>query len=179
MTDRRPLVVLVGPPGSGKTSVGRALAARLGVDLHDTDAAVEDSAGESVADIFVVHGEARFRALEAAEVTAALTRERGLLALGGGAVMTPAVRDALAGHRVVFLDVGIADAAIRIGFDRSRPLLAVNPRATWVALMAARRQVYEQVATWRVDTAGRSVEDVATQVEALLTGAGAAEGSPS
>lgn len=164
-------MVLVGPPGSGKTTVATALAERLGLPVHDTDAAVEAEAGTSIADLFVVQGEPHFRDLEAGAVDRALRTQTGVVALGGGAPMTPSVETALAGHRVVFLDVGIADAAGRVGFDRSRPLLAVNPRASWVAMMKVRRPVYERVATWRVDTAGRTPEEVADEIVDLLSGA--------
>lgn len=161
-------VVLVGPPGSGKSTVGEALAALLGVPLHDTDAAIEAAQGRTIADIFVEDGEPAFRALERSEVARALAEEPGVLALGGGAPLDPATEQLLTGHTVVFLDVGIADAARRIGFDQSRPLLAVNPRASWVRLMNERRPVYERVATHRVDTAGRTPEDVAAEVAGLL-----------
>jgi shikimate kinase len=163
-----PRVVLVGPPGSGKTAAGAALAERLGVPLHDTDAAVEAAQGRSISDIFVVDGEAAFRDLERAEVARALAEEPGVVALGGGAPVDPQTEPLLAGHTVVFLDVGIADAARRIGFDRSRPLLAVNPRASWVRLMNDRRPVYERVATHVVDTAGRTADEVAEEITGLL-----------
>lgn len=169
--DVRPVVVLVGPPGSGKTTVGGVLAERLGVALHDTDQAIEVAAGRSISDIFVDDGEAAFRSLEREEVARALRHEPGVVALGGGAVMDPATREALEGQVVVFLDVGIADAAKRVGFDRSRPLLAMNPRASWVALMKDRRPVYESVAAHRVDTAGRTPKQIADDIVALLAGA--------
>ena len=124
----RPAAVVVGPPGAGKTTVGRPLAERLGVPFHDVDAAVEAAEGRSISDIFVDDGEAAFRDLERAEVARALAEEPGVVALGGGAVMDPLSEAALDGHTVVFLDVAIADASKRIGFDRSRPLLSVNPR---------------------------------------------------
>ncbi len=163
-----PRVVLVGPPGSGKTTTGAALAERLDVPLHDTDAAVEAAQGRSIADIFVVDGEAAFRDLERAEVARALAEEPGVVALGGGAPVDPLTEPLLVAHTVVFLDVGIADAARRIGFDRSRPLLAVNPRASWVRLMNDRRPVYERVATHVVDTAGRTADEVAEEIAGLL-----------
>jgi shikimate kinase len=163
-----PLVVLVGPPGSGKTSTGAALAERLGVAVHDTDAAIEEAQQRTISDIFVVDGEAAFRALERAEVARALAEEPGVVALGGGAPVDPLTEPLLEGLTVVFLDVGIADAARRIGLDRSRPLLAVNPRASWVRLMNERRPVYERVATHVVDTAGRSAEEVADEIARLL-----------
>ena len=175
-----PRVVLVGPPGSGKSTVGAALAELLAVPLHDTDAAIEAAQGRSVSDIFVEDGEPAFRALEVAEVARALAEEDGVLALGGGALLAVVPTDigralldarterALEGSAVVFLDVGIADASKRIGFDQSRPLLAVNPRASWVRLMNERRPVYERVASHRVDTAGRAPEDVAAEIAGLL-----------
>ena len=165
-----PRVVLVGPPGSGKTTVGEALAALLGTALHDTDRAVEEQQGRSISDIFVEDGEAAFRSLERDEVARALAQETGVLALGGGAPVDPTIEALLAGHTVVFLDVGIADASRRVGFDRSRPLLAVNPRSSWVRLMAERRPVYERVATYRVDTAGREPDEVAAEIASLLGG---------
>jgi shikimate kinase len=161
-------VVLVGPPGAGKSTVGAALAQRLGLPLHDTDAAIEAAQGRSITDIFVEDGEPAFRALERAEVARAVADEAGVLAVGGGAPVDPSTAQVLASQTVVFLDVGIADAAKRVGFDRSRPLLAVNPRASWVRLMNERRPVYEQVSTHRVDTAGRTPEDVAAEIVGLL-----------
>ena len=98
----------------------------------------------------------------------ALAQDAGVLALGGGAPVDPLTEQLLVGQTVVFLDVGIADASKRVGFDQSRPLLAVNPRASWVRLMNERRPVYERVATFRVDTAGRTPQDVAAEVAGLL-----------
>ena len=159
-----PCVVLMGPPGSGKTTVGRALAALLGVELRDTDQAIEVQQGQSIQDIFIDDGEPVFRELERAEVVSSLESHSGVLALGGGAVMDPVTSQALAGHTVVFLDVGIADAAKRVGFDRSRPLLAVNPRAQWIRMMDARRPTYERLATFTVQTAGRAPQDIAAEI---------------
>jgi len=163
-----PLVVLVGPPGSGKSTVGAALAELLGLPLHDTDAAIEAAAGRTISDIFIEDGEPAFRALERAEVARALAQDAGVLALGGGAPVDPLTEQLLVGQTVVFLDVGIADASKRVGFDQSRPLLAVNPRASWVRLMNERRPVYERVATLRIDTAGRTPQDIAAEVAGLL-----------
>lgn len=161
-------VVLVGPPGSGKSTVGAAVAALLDVPLHDTDAAIEGAQGRTISDIFIEDGEPAFRALERAEVARAVAAEEGVIALGGGAPLDPGTEQVLAGHTVVFLDVGIADASKRVGFDRSRPLLAVNPRASWVRLMNERRPVYERVATHRVDTAGRTPDEIAAEIAGLL-----------
>lgn len=171
-----PLVVLVGPPGSGKTTVGEALAAQLGVAFRDTDADVEAAAGVSISEIFVEQGEPRFRELERAAVAAALAEHDGVLALGGGAVMDPTTEEALRGHRVAFFDVGITDAARRIGFNRDRPLLIQNPRAQWIALMEKRRPVYERVATVVVKTDGRTPEEIAADIAAQVSDAASEEG---
>ena len=163
-----PRVVIIGPPGAGKSSVGRRLAVALGVEWHDTDAAIEAAEGAAISDLFVDQGEAHFRALERAEVARALTDRNGVISLGGGAPMDPETQRLLEGHTVVFLDVGIADAARRIGFDASRPLLAVNPRASWTRMMNERRSTYERLATHRVDTAGRKPAAVVAEIVALL-----------
>jgi len=160
----RPCVVLIGPPGSGKTTVGHSLAHLLGVSFRDTDRAIEVQEGRSVSDIFVDEGEPRFRELERAEVASSLVSHSWVLSLGGGAVMDPANAAALAGHTVVFLDVGIADAAARVGFNRSRPLLVVNPRAQWTRMMDIRRPTYERLATLTVLTSGRTPQDVAAEI---------------
>lgn len=177
MTDRtadagevRPVLVLVGPPGSGKSTVGETLAARRGVAFRDTDHDVEATAGKPISDIFVDDGEPAFRALEREAVAAALGAHDGVLALGGGAVLDPATQERLAayaaaGGAVVFLDVSLAHAAPRVGLNRSRPLLLGNPRAQWQALMEARRPVYERVATVRVLTDGLTPAQVADRVE--------------
>ena len=161
-------VVLIGPPGSGKTTVGRALAALLDVAFRDTDHAIESQEGRSISDIFMDDGELRFRQLEQAEVASSLASHSGVLSLGGGAVMDRATEAAIAGHTVVFLDVGIADAAKRVGFDRSRPMLAVNPRGQWMQMMDARRPTYERLATFAVQTAGRTPQDIAAEIAQRL-----------
>lgn len=159
-----PRLVIIGPPGAGKSTVGALVAERLGTAFLDTDTAIEAEQGRTIAEIFIADGESAFRALERDKVLQTLADQPGVVALGGGAPMDPVIQDALLGQLVVFLDVGIADAAKRVGFDTSRPLLAINPRATWTALMADRRPVYERLATVRVDTAGRTAEDVAGEV---------------
>ena len=163
-----PRVVLVGPMGAGKSTVGALLADAWGVAVRDTDADVEATTGQTIADFFVDHGEARFRELEAAAVAAALEHHDGVLALGGGAVLDPRTRELLAGHRVVFLRVGLGDAVKRVGLGTSRPLLLGNVRSRLKALLDERTPVYESVATLAVDTDGRTPEDVAREiVEAL------------
>lgn len=164
----KPLVVLVGPPGSGKTTIGRLVADKRGVAFRDTDTDIEARAGKTVSDIFVEDGEERFRALELEAVVAALDEHDGVLALGGGTVTNAELRNRLDGHRVVFLDVGLAAAVERVGFARSRPLLVVNPRSELKRLMEQRRPHYESVATSVVRTDDREPADVAAEVIALI-----------
>jgi shikimate kinase len=156
--------VLVGAPGAGKSTVGRLQADRLGVSFRDTDDDVELIAEKSISDIFLDDGEPAFRALERDAAAAALTIHDGVLALGGGAVADARTRELLDGHRVVFLDVGLADAASRVGLNRDRPLLIGNPRAQLKRLLDERRPLYLQVATLTVDTAGRTPDEVVAEV---------------
>lgn len=159
-----PVVVLVGPPGAGKSTVGHALAARLGVAYRDTDDDVVSALGKPVADIFVTDGEAAFRTAERAAVRTALTEHEGVLCLGGGAVTDAGTRADLAGATVVFLDVSLSEAVSRVGLARDRPLLLGSPRAQLKALMEQRRPLYTEVATTTVDTSQRTVEDVVAAV---------------
>lgn len=170
VTTHRPRAVIVGPPGAGKSTIGALLAERLGVEWRDTDTDIELDQGRSVPDIFVVEGEPAFREMERAAVARALEECDGVVSLGGGAPMDARTRELLTGQRVVFLDVGIADAAKRVGFDASRPLLVVNPRASWIAMMKERRPTYQQVAVLRVDTAGRPPAEVVDEIVAGLEG---------
>lgn len=164
----RPVVVLIGPPGAGKTTAARALAALLGVEARDTDADVETAAGRSVADIFVESGEAAFRRLERDAVAAALSGHAGVVSVGGGAPLDAPTRELLARHTVAFLDVALAAAARRVGFDAPRPLLLDSPRATWTRLMDVRRPVYAQLAAVIVDTTELTPEQVAAAIAAGL-----------
>lgn len=166
-----PLVVLVGPPGSGKTTVGSALAEARSVLFRDTDVDIEQVAGKSVMDIFVEDGEARFRQLEREAVAEALREHEGVLALGGGAVLDPATRERLTPQRVVYLKVGLAAASERVGFNRTRPLLVVNPRAELKRLMDQRQPLYEEVADLAIDTDEREPTDIATEIATWLEGA--------
>jgi shikimate kinase len=164
----KPVCVLVGPPGAGKTSTGLALAELLATGFRDTDNDIEQIAGKPVPEIFLDDGEEHFRALERAAVTAALEGFAGVLALGGGAVLAEPTRAALAGHTVVFLSVDLADAVKRVGLGQGRPLLAVNPRATLKHQLELRRPFYEEVATFTVATDGRTPAQVADEIAAAL-----------
>ena len=165
-----PRVVLVGPMGAGKSTVGRILAERWGVGFRDTDDDVEAADGRAISDIFVESGEEQFRALERTAVARALVEHDGVLAVGGGAVTAESSRAAMAGHRVVYLKVGLTDAAARVGLGASRPLLLGNVRGTMKALLEERSPVYESVSMAVVDTDGRTPDEVATLVEEALDG---------
>jgi shikimate kinase len=160
----KPIAVIVGPPGAGKSTVGPMLAEALGVGFRDTDADIVALAGKPISDIFIDDGEAHFRELESKALADALTSHDGVLALGGGVVMAAANRQMLAGHAVVYLSVGLSDAIKRVGLDSGRPLLSVNPRATMRFLLDQRRPLYEEVATVTVDTDGRTPEEVTALV---------------
>ncbi|MEV0583363.1 shikimate kinase [Nonomuraea sp. NPDC050310] len=156
--------VLIGAPGSGKTTVGRLLAAKLGVGFRDTDADVEAVAGKPVSDIFVEDGEERFRELEAEAVRQALAEHDGVLSLGGGAVLREATQALLDGHPVVYLQVGLSDAVQRVGLGSARPLLVLNPRSQLKKLMEERRPIYERLAVLTVATDGRAPQELAEEI---------------
>ncbi|HET7430037.1 MAG TPA: shikimate kinase [Nocardioides sp.] len=163
-----PRVVLVGPMGAGKTTVGRLLAERWGVPFRDTDDDVEQTEGRPISEIFVDSGEEHFRALERSAVARAVSEHSGVLAVGGGAVMAEESRGVLRGRPVVFLRVGLTDAASRVGLGAARPLLLGNVRGTLKALLDERTPVYESVATAVVDTDGLTPDEVADAVCAVL-----------
>ncbi|MFD5752285.1 shikimate kinase [Streptomyces sp. NPDC127033] len=160
-----PVVVLVGPMGVGKSTVGELLAARLGTAFRDSDADIVSAQGRSIAEIFVDDGESHFRELERAAVRRALAEHPGVLALGGGAVLDAATRAELTGLPVVYLSMEVAEAARRTGLNTARPLLAVNPRQQWKKLMEGRRHLYTEVARVCVATDERAPEEV---VDAVL-----------
>ncbi|MEU6210558.1 shikimate kinase [Streptomyces sp. NPDC090085] len=159
-----PLVVLVGPMGSGKSTVGALLAERLGVPYRDTDADIVASQGRTVSDIFVDEGEPYFRELERQAVAAAVAEHGGVLALGGGAVLDEGTRGLLAGLPVAYLSMDVEEAVRRVGLGAARPLLAVNPRRQWRELMEARRPLYTEVARVVVPTDDRTPAEVAQAV---------------
>jgi shikimate kinase len=159
-----PVVVLVGPMGVGKSTVGALVAERLGRAYRDTDDDIVAEQGRTIADIFLDDGEAAFRAIEKQAVRRALAEHDGVLALGGGAILDDETRALLSGHRVVYLSMDVEEAVQRTGLNAARPLLAVNPRRQWRELMEARRPLYTEVAGAVVATDGRTPEEVAQAV---------------
>lgn len=163
-----PRVVLIGAMGAGKTTVGGLLADAWGVEFRDTDHDVEASTGRAIRDIFVEDGEAAFRALERDAVAAALAEHDGVLALGGGAVLDPTTQELLHRHRVVYLEVGLADASQRVGLGVSRPILLGNVRGRVKQLLDERAPIYRALASVTVNTDGRSAQAVADDVRAAI-----------
>ena len=168
-----PVLVLVGPPASGKTTVGTGVAELLDLPFRDTDADIEDVVGTTIADLFVERGELHFRALEEQAVARALAAHTGVLALGGGAVTSPATRQLLValgrtGTTVVWLDVDLPSAAKRVGLSRDRPVLGINPRAMLRQMLEERAPLYGEVASATVSTGGREPGDVIADVAALV-----------
>ncbi|MFC7307689.1 shikimate kinase [Streptomyces monticola] len=159
-----PQIVLVGPMGVGKTTVGELLAERLGTGFRDTDADIVAAQGRSIADIFIEEGEPHFRELERQAVRAAVAEHTGVLALGGGAILDEGTRALLADHAVVYLSMDVEEAVKRTGLNAARPLLAVNPRRQWRELMEARRHLYTDAARVVVATDGRTPEEVTQAV---------------
>ncbi|MEX2289861.1 MAG: shikimate kinase [Mycobacteriales bacterium] len=164
----KPVLVLVGPPGAGKSTVGRLLAERLGVGFRDTDADIVATAGKPIAEIFIDEGEEHFRALERMAVQQALQQHDGVLSLGGGAVLSEDSRRLLSDHTVALLEVDLGNATGRVGLNRDRPVLALNPRAQLKMLLEQRMPLYREVATFAVDTNGRSAEDVVDALRQAL-----------
>jgi shikimate kinase len=164
----RPVAVIVGAPGAGKSTVGQRVAQQFHLPFVDTDHMVEEAAGMSVPDIFVQQGEDAFRDMEAAAVRQALQDEVGIVALGGGAILRDETRAALQGHRVIWLDVNPTHASRRVGLNTPRPLLVGNVRGTLQRLMTEREDLYREVSTDIVETNGRSLADVVQSVCQLL-----------
>jgi shikimate kinase len=165
----RPVTVVVGPPGAGKSTIGRLLAARLAVSFRDVDDDIVALAGKPIMDIFATDGEPAFRAIEEQAVATALGEHAGVLALGGGAILSERTRATLAGHQVVFLNVGMSEGVRRTGLSGARPLLAgVNPRATFKTWLDARLPLYREIAVFEVGTDDLEPDQIVEKVLAAL-----------
>ena len=163
-------VVLIGAPGSGKSTVGAALAKELALDFIDTDQLIEEREGKAITDIFVVDGEPHFRAVELETLKHVLTLNDVVISLGGGAPISDQAQQLINSSEstVVFLDVSLATAAPRVGFNRDRPLLLGNPRAQWQALSDKRRPIYEALADVSIKVDDMSVEAITSEIEKSL-----------
>jgi shikimate kinase len=159
-------ILLIGPPGAGKSTVGQALASKLAIDFIDTDQVIENETGKTITDIFVVDGEPHFRALELQTLKNVLTLESGVISLGGGAPISQDAQKAIeqSNSHTVFLDVSLATAAPRVGFNRDRPLLLGNPRAQWQALSDNRRPIYEKLADDAIKVDDMKVDQIVAEI---------------
>ena len=162
-------IVLIGPPGAGKSTVGKALAEQLSLEFLDTDTLIEQSTGKSITDIFVVDGEQAFRAIEFQMLRTVLEKVDAIISLGGGAPISDEAQKLISDTdcQVVFLDISLSTAAPRVGFNRDRPLLLGNPRAQWQALSDQRRPIYEFLSDQTIKVDGLSVAEI---VEAIKKG---------
>ncbi len=161
-----PRLVLIGPMGAGKTTVGQEIAKQLDCSFADTDALIEEDQGKSVSEIFVEDGEPHFRLVEETIVIDALLSENGVLSLGGGSVMNEEVQKALKNSKAkkVFLDISLAAVSPRVGFDNARPLLMVNPRQKWAELMNLRRPTYDSLADLTIDVSDKTVSEISSEI---------------
>lgn len=159
----------MGPPGAGKTTVGKHLAKMSHKTFIDTDRLIEEREGSSIGDIFLEKGEAGFRAIEKSVVLEVLNNDNSIIALGGGSILDEEIQANLERQKnVIFLDVSISNAAPRVGFNKERPLLVGNPRQQWLQLMEKRRDIYERLATQKVSTDNRKAHEVAEEIAARV-----------
>ena len=163
-------IVLIGAPGSGKTTVGVALAAHLQWPFVDTDALIEMKESKKITDLFVENGEEYFRNVEFETLKEVLLETSAVISLGGGAPISQPAQNALVASdsTIVFLDVALATAAPRVGFNRDRPLLLGNPRAQWQALSDQRRPIYEKLATQSIKVDDMTVDEIIAIIESNL-----------
>lgn len=163
-----PRVVLVGPPGAGKSTIGRRLSRALNVGLVDSDELIEIAEGKSCGEVFSDVGEPRFREIEAEHVAKALHTD-GVVSLGGGAILTESTRQLLANHVVVLVDVSAEEGARRTAGESSRPVLAADdPTEHYRNLIETRRPFYREVANFRARTDGRTPQQVVADILGFL-----------
>ena len=158
-------IVLIGPPGAGKTSIGKLLAKKLDRSFVDSDKAIEERTGKKITEIFAEDGEPRFRAIEREVVLELLDSENEIISLGGGSVLNEEIQRRLTKEEgVVYLQVSISNAAPRVGFIKDRPLLMLNPRQRWIQLMEERRPIYERLARLTFLTDNKKAEEVVSEI---------------
>ena len=163
-------IIFIGPPGSGKSSVGKEVAAILKLSHIDTDQLVEEKSGKRISDIFLEDGEPAFRRMESEIVLEVLQQDNCVISLGGGSVIDSEVADKLRVEpNVIYLEVSISNAAPRVGFNAERPLLVANPRQQWLKLMEDRKAIYEGLGRKRISTDNRKPKEIAHEIAGLLS----------
>ena len=162
------MIVLVGVPGAGKTTVGRLLATRLDTTFVDVDEVIETRAGKPIGEIFTDDGESAFRDLEEATISELLAGDEAVISLGGGALGRQSTRTLVSSHTVVWLQASLAAAVDRVGLNRNRPLLLGNVRGQLAELMAQREPIYRDAANYVIDTSSLTPDQVVTHIVAEL-----------
>lgn len=163
-------LILVGPPGAGKSTIGKLLAKELAVSFVDTDVEIEKRSSRTISEIFLEDGEAKFREIEKEVVLSVLTEGYEVIALGGGAILDQEIFGILRNEPlVIYLQVSISNAAPRVGFNNERPLLLANPRQQWLKLFEARREKYEALAKYNISTDNRKPKEVVGELLAKLS----------
>ena len=162
-------IILIGPPGSGKSSVGKELANLMKLPHIDTDSLIETKVGKRISDIFLEDGESKFREIEREVVLQSLNLESAVISLGGGSVLDSEVAEKLRHEsNVIYLEVSISNAAPRVGFNADRPLLVANPRQQWLKLMEARKSIYEELGSKQISTDNRKPKEIAKELVELI-----------
>ncbi len=161
-----PRIILIGPMGSGKTTIGQKLSADLGIEFRDTDQMIVSQSGREISDIFIEEGEEAFRSLEKIILRTALLEDSTVLALGGGACLSFDAQSAIraSGAFTVYLKISLSQVSARVGFNQGRPLLMGNPRAQWQSLMNERAPIYEGIASYIVEVDGQSIDDISSEI---------------
>jgi len=165
-----PRAIFIGPMGSGKSTIGKAVAHALDLPFRDTDSIIEELEQLPVSQIFIDKGEDYFRAIEKKVLRDELLSDGSILALGGGAPVSVDAQSALkvSSAPVIYLDISLASVAPRIGFNRDRPLLLHNPRGQWQTLMEVRRPIYESIANIIIDVNGKTQKKIVEEVLGAL-----------